>query len=107
MNLSCFIINLLNNNIMKKLFLACFMLFFVGIASAQQTPAKTKQQKSPVDSTMQKGKTNKHTHKTDTISKQHKNKAGKKSTTTQPPTNSNRRDSVSSPTTPTSPTTPR
>jgi hypothetical protein len=83
---------------MKNLFLAAAMLLSVTIASAQQTPTKTKQSKTTVDSTTtHKSKTMKQSHKTDTVSKQHKNKAAKKSTTTSPAT---RRDSIGGTTTP-------
>lgn len=77
---------------MKNLFLAAAMLLSVTIASAQQTPTKAKQSKTTVDSTtMNKSKTTKQTHKMDTVSKQGKNKAAKKSTTTTPAT---RRDTI-------------
>ncbi|AXB58096.1 hypothetical protein [Flavobacterium fluviale] len=76
---------------MKNLILTCAFLVFAATATAQQTP--TKKSKTTVDSTMQKSST----HKTDTVKSQHKNKAGKKTKSTNPAVNSNRKDTVTSP----------
>jgi len=73
---------------MKNLFLTVVMLLFATVANAQQTP--TKQSKTSPDSTVHKS----GTHKTDTVKSQHKNKAAKKTKSTNPAVNSNRKDTI-------------